>query len=194
MEEKIGSQTKQDAALAPQWYIVHVISGREKKIGEELSLRMKILDLEDRVLEVFVPLRDEIQMRGGEKRVVQKNLYPGYILVKMVMDERAWRGVRETPGITGFISAQDEVEKRTRPVPMDQEEYERIKRMVEEDSPASRLGFSVSDRVRIKAGPFRDFLGIVEEVMEERSKLRVQVSFLGREIPVEVDFLQVEEA
>ena len=173
---------------------MHTITGRENKTCEKLRLRIAMLDLEDEVLEIYAPMHEEMEMRSGSKRTVKRNIYPGYILVKMVMSEEAWHAVRQTPGVTGFISAQSEGETRPVPVPLDDQEAERIKRMAGAGEVLAKTGFKLGDRVRINGGPFQDFLGIIKEINEENTKLRVQVSFLGRETPVELDFLQVEEA
>jgi transcriptional antiterminator NusG len=121
-------------------------------------------------------------------------MYAGYLLVRMVMDDESWYVVRNTPGVTGFISAEDEREKRPKPVPLEDAEVERIMRRMKSEAPTVRIGFQKGDAVRIKDGPFADFIGTVDEVNEERGKVRVHVSFFGRETPVELDFLQLEKA
>ena len=123
-----------------------------------------------------------------------KKVFPGYILIRMTMDEESWFVVRNTPGVTGFVSAEDEREKRPKPVPVEDEEVAGILRQMESDEPRVRVGFSQGETVRITDGPFVDFMGIIDEVVPDRSKVRVLVSFFGRETPVELDFLQVERA
>lgn len=178
----------------PRWYIAHVITGREKQTSENLRVRISMLDLDDRIEEVYVPLHEEEEEKNGKKKTVTRNVYPGYILVKMIMNDESWHAVRQTPGITGFIATQDETENRPIPVPLDDLEVERIKQMARLGGEMSKSGYKPGDRVRIKHGPFQDFLGIVQEVHDERAKLKVHVAFLGRETPVELKFNQVEES
>ena len=121
-------------------------------------------------------------------------MYAGYLIVNMEMDDESWYVVRNTPGVTGFISAEDETEKRPKPIPLEQAEVDRIMRRMESNTPRVRIGFDRGDAVRIKDGPFADFMGTVDDVNEERGKMQVLVSFFGRETPVELDFLQVEKA
>jgi len=180
---------------AAQWYLAHVAAGREKSVSKNIKLRIKQYEVEDRVLEIFEPFRDETRMKDGVAHTVSVNVYPGYILVRMVMDDDVWRAVRYTPGVIGFVSTlENPKEGRLAPVPLEEEEVARIKRSAAEGATRMRFTYQIGDNVRIKEGPFEDFTGVVDEVNEERSTLRVLVSFLGRETPVELNFLQVEEA
>lgn len=187
-------QTKPNEVSGACWYLAHVATGREKSIGRNITLRVKQFAADDRVSEVFVPLREESELRDGVKRTIERNVYPGYILVNMVMDDDVWRAVRYTPGVIGFVSSMDEAEGRPTPVPLDVAEVDKIKKLAEQGTAMVHLTYKIGDRIRIKDGPFEDFIGVVDDVNEERSKMRVKVSFLGRETPVELDFLQVQEA
>ena len=176
-----------------RWYIVHTYSGQEDRVKKNLEQRVETMDVKDKIFEVVVPTEEEVEIKEGQRKTVQKKMYAGYLIVNMVMDDESWYVVRNTPGVTGFISAEDEREKRPKPVPLEQAEVDRIMRRMTSDAPRVRIGFQKGDNVRIKDGPFADFAGTVDEVNEERGKLHVLVSFFGRETPVELDFLQLEK-
>ena len=178
----------------PRWYIIHTYSGQEDRVKKNLEQRIETMDLKDKIFEVIVPTEEEIEIRDGQRRSVQRKMYAGYLIVSMVMDDESWYAVRNTPGVTGFISAEDEREKRPKPVPLEQIEVDRILRQMSADEPRVRIGFEKGDPVRIMDGPFADFMGSVEDVNEERGRVRVLVSFFGRETPVDLDFLQLEKA
>jgi transcriptional antiterminator NusG len=177
-----------------RWYIVHTYSGQEDRVRKNLEQRIETMDMKDKIFEVVVPTEEEVEIKDGERKTVEKKMYAGYLLVRMVMDDESWYVVRNTPGVTGFISAEDEREKRPKPVPLEDAEVDRIMRRMKSEAPTVRIGFQKGDAVRIKDGPFADFIGTVDEVNEERGKVRVHVSFFGRETPVELDFLQLEKA
>jgi transcriptional antiterminator NusG len=177
-----------------RWYIVHTYSGQEDRVQKNLEQRIETMDMADKIFEVVVPTEEEVEIKEGERRTVEKKMYAGYLLVRMVMDDESWYVVRNTPGVTGFISAEDEREKRPKPVPLEDVEVDRIMRRMKSEAPTVRIGFQKGDSVRIKDGPFMDFIGTVDEVNEERGKVSVHVSFFGRETPVELDFLQLEKA
>ena len=177
-----------------RWYIVHTYSGQEDRVRKNLEQRIETMDMKDKILEVVVPTEEEVEIKDGERKTVEKKMYAGYLLVRMVMDDESWYVVRNTPGVTGFISAEDEREKRPKPVPLEDAEVDRIMRRMKSEAPTVRIGFQQGDSVRIKDGPFADFIGTVDEVNEERGKVRVHVSFFGRDTPVELDFLQLEKA
>ncbi len=179
---------------AGRWYIVHTYSGQEDRVRNNLEQRIETMDVKDKIYRVVVPTEEEVEIRDGQRRTVQKKMYAGYLIVNMEMDDESWYVVRNTPGVTGFISAEDETEKRPKPVPLEQVEVDRIMRRMESNTPRVRIGFDRGDAVRIKDGPFADFMGTVDDVNEERGKMQVLVSFFGRETPVELDFLQVEKA
>jgi transcriptional antiterminator NusG len=188
------SSTASRTETGGRWYIVHTYSGQEDRVRKNLEQRIETMDMKDKIFEVVVPTEEEVEIKEGERRTVEKKMYAGYLLVRMVMDDESWYVVRNTPGVTGFISAEDEREKRPKPVPLEDAEVERIMRRMKSEAPTVRIGFQKGDAVRIKDGPFADFIGTVDEVNEERGKVRVHVSFFGRETPVELDFLQLEKA
>jgi len=177
-----------------KWYIIHAYSGQEDRVKNNLEQRIKTMDVSDKIFDVVVPTEDEIEYKDGQKASVSRKVFPGYILVHMEMDDDSWFVVRNTPGVTGFVSAEDESDNRPKPVPLEQHEVDKILKQIESDEPRVRVGFAQGETVRITEGPFLDFMGAVEEVFPDRAKVKVLVSFFGRETPVELDFLQVEKA
>ena len=170
-----------------KWYVVHVQSGYEMKVKEALSQRIKSLGVEDRIFEIVIPMRDSVVVKKGKKKKVKEKVFPGYILVKMILDDDTWVVVRTTEGVTGFVGA------GTKPTPISEKEVEAIMKFVQQKHPKFKTKLSVGEAVKIKEGPFTDFLGTIKEVDEEKGKVKVLVSIFGRETPVELDFLQVEK-
>jgi transcriptional antiterminator NusG len=175
-----------------RWYIVHTYSGQEDLVEKNLNLRINSLDMEDRIKQVLVPTEEEVVFKDGKRRSERKKLFPGYILVHMSMDDESWYAVRNTPGVTGFVSTEDERDSRPKPVPLEDKQIEDILRQVENDSSRVKIALERGETVRITEGPFVDFIGAINDVDESKGKVRVLVSFFGRETPVELDFLQVE--
>jgi transcriptional antiterminator NusG len=178
--------------IEARWYIVHAYSGQEDRVKKNLDQRVATMDVKDKILQVVVPTEAELEIKGGRRQSKTRKVFQGYILVQMMMDDESWYIVRNTPGVTGFISAEDERDKRAKPIPLEQHEVDNILRQMESDRPRVRIGYSKGQSVRITDGPFVDFMGVVDEVISDRSKIKVLVSFFGRETPVELDFLQVE--
>ena len=181
-----------EEAQAPRWYIVHTYSGQEDLVKKNLDLRIQNLDMQDRIFEVLVPTEDEVIFKDGKRRSERKKLFPGYILVQMTMDDESWYAVRNTPGVTGFVSTEDETDKRPKPVPLEDKQVEDILKQVEAGPTRVKIGLVRGETVRITECPFVDFIGAVNDVDDGKGKVRVLVSFFGRETPVELDFLQVE--
>ena len=177
-----------------RWYIVHTYSGQEDRVKKNLDLRIQSLDMQDRIFQVVVPTEEEVVFRDGKRKSEQRKLFPGYILVQMNMDDESWYVVRNTPGVTGFISSEDDYDKRPKPVPLEDSQLDSILKQSEEGPVRIKIGLENGDTVRITEGPFIDFVGAVGDVDESKGKVRVLVSFFGRETPVELDFLQVERA
>jgi transcriptional antiterminator NusG len=176
----------------PRWYIVHTYSGQEDVVEKNLKLRIQSLDMQDRILQVLVPTEEEVVFKEGKRRAERRKLFPGYILVHMDMDDESWYAVRNTPGVTGFVSSEDESDKRPKPVPLEDKQIEDILKQVESGAPRVKIGLERGETVRITEGPFVDFIGGISDIDEGKGKVRVLVSFFGRETPVELDFLQVE--
>ena len=180
--------------IEPRWYILHAYSGQEERVKKNLEQRVSNMDVGDKILKVVVPTEDEVELKDGRRTSVPRKVFPGYLLVQMKMDDDSWHVVRNTPGVTGFVSAEDEREKRPKPVPLEEKEVDAILKQMESDKPRVRVGYTKGQSVRITDGPFVDFMGVVDEVYSDRTKVKVLVSFFGRETPVELDFLQVERA
>ena len=170
-----------------KWYVIHTYSGLEDRVKTNLEHRIESMDVKDKIFRVVVPTEDEIEIKDGQRRTVARKVFPGYILVEMRMDEQSWYVVRNTPGVTGFVGT------GTRPVPLHDEEVAAILKQMEAEAPRVRVGFKRGQSVRIIDGPFAEFTGIVDEINAEKGKIRVLLSFFGRETPVELDFLQVRE-
>jgi len=190
----IGNQTQTEEDQTPHWYIVHTYSGQEDLVKKNLDLRIQSLDMQERIFQVIVPTEEEVVFKDGKRRSERRKLFPGYILVQMKMDDESWYVVRNTPGVTGFVSSEDEHDKRPKPVPLEDSQLEYILKQVESGPTRIKIGLERGDTVRITEGPFVDFIGAVSDVDEGKGKVRVLVSFFGRETPVELDFLQVERA
>lgn len=194
MTTERDSLTDEEQIEDQHWYIVHTYSGQEDRVKKNLDLRIQSLDMQDRILQVVVPTEEEVIFKDGKRKSEQRKLFPGYILVQMNMDDESWYVVRNTPGVTGFISTEDDYDTRPKPVPLEDSQLESILKQTESGPPRIKIGLESGDTVRITEGPFVDFVGAVGDVDESKGKVRVLVSFFGRETPVELDFLQVERA
>lgn len=170
------------------WFVIHCYSGYENKVRYNLEQRIETMGMKDRIFDVVIPTQEEIEVRDGKRRTVERHVFPGYVLVNMILSEESWYVVRNTPGVTGFVGMGNE------PTALRPEEVQQILRRMEAEAPLVKVSFKVGERVRIVDGPFNDFRGIVAEIDMERTKVRVMVNFFGRETPVELDFLQVEKA
>jgi transcriptional antiterminator NusG len=170
------------------WYVVHCYSGYENKVRHNLEQRIDTMGMKDKIFDVVVPTEEEIEVKEGKRRTVERRVFPGYILVNMILSEESWYVVRNTPGVTGFVGM------GTQPTPLRPEEVAQIVKRMEAEAPRIKVTFRQGERVRIVDGPFNDFRGTVSEIDMERAKVRVMVNFFGRETPVELDFLQVEKA
>lgn len=169
------------------WFVIHCYSGYEKKVKHSIEQRIETMGMADQIFEVVVPTEDEIEVKEGKRRTVERRVFPGYILVQMLMNDDSWYVVRNTPGVTGFVGMGN------KPTALRQEEVVNIIKRMEAEAPKVKVTFKPGQKVRIIDGPFNDFLGIVDEIDMDRAKARVMVSFFGRDTPVEIDFLQVEK-
>lgn len=170
------------------WFVIHCYSGYENKVRYNLEQRIETMGMKDRIFDVVIPTQEEIEVKEGKRRTVERHVFPGYVLVNMILSEESWYVVRNTPGVTGFVGMGND------PTPLRPEEVQQILRRMEADAPHVKVSFKVGERVRIVDGPFNDFRGMVSEIDMEKTKVRVLVNFFGRETPVELDFLQVEKA
>jgi transcriptional antiterminator NusG len=186
LEQESPEEVEQEDDRA--WYVVHCYSGYENKVQHNLEQRIETMGMKDRIFDVVVPTEEEIEVKDGKRRTVERRVFPGYILVNMILTEESWYVVRNTPGVTGFVGM------GSTPTPLRPEEVQQILKRMEAEAPRIKVTFKPGERVRIVDGPFNDFRGTVAEIDMDRAKVRVMVNFFGRETPVELDFLQVEKA
>jgi transcriptional antiterminator NusG len=166
--------------------VLHTYSGYENKVKKTIESRIEALDLKDDVYDVVVPTQEEIEIKSGQRHPVQRKVFPGYVLVRMEMNDDTWYALRNTPGVTGFINIDN------KPVPLEDRAVQAIMQGMAAETPVVKMSFQIGDTVRIIDGPFADFRGEIDEINNEKGKIRVLVSFFGRETPVELDFLQAE--
>lgn len=174
-----------DSGDKAKWYVVHTASGHEVRVAETLRQRIETMKFEDKVFEILVPTQDRVVIRGGKKATVKEKIFPGYMLVKMILDDPTWLAVRTTPGITGFVGS------GKNPSPLSQSEVANIQKFVSTPAKRFKTRFSKGEAVKITDGPFSDFLGSIDEIDEAKGKVKVLVSIFGRETPVELDLLQI---
>ena len=170
-----------------KWYVVHTYSGHENKVATTLKQRVDTMKLADKIFQIIVPTRNIVTVKHGKKEEQKEKIFPGYILVRMFLDDMSWLAVRTTQGVTAFVGAGD------KPTPISQKEVDAIMKFMAMEAPKYKTSFSVSEAVKITDGPFADFLGTIESIDEEKGKLKILVSIFGRETPVELDFLQVSK-
>ena len=180
---------RQEPDDGTRWYVVHTYSGYERKVQQSLEERVRTLELEDEVTEILIPTEDVVEMKGGKKVVTAKKFFPGYLLIRMAMNDRLWHIVKNTPRVTGFVGS------GRQPIPLPQHEVEKIVNRMEEsvEAPKPKFHFNTGESVRIIDGPFTNFSGKVDDVDSRRNTLKVMVSIFGRNTPVELDFFQVEK-
>jgi transcriptional antiterminator NusG len=185
-EERLSEDVQEDDGRA--WYVVHCYSGYENKVRHNLEQRIETMGMKDEIFDVVVPTEEEIEVKDGKRRTIERRVFPGYILVNLILAEESWYVVRNTPGVTGFVGM------GSTPTPLRSEEVAQIIKRMEADAPRIKVTFKPGERIRIVDGPFNDFRGTVDVIDMEKAKVRVMVNFFGRETPVELDFLQVEKA
>jgi transcriptional antiterminator NusG len=187
-EERARSAARDPMRGPGDWYVVHTYAGYENKVKTNLESRIHTMQMEDKIFNVHIPMEDVMEIKGGKKQVVQRKVFPGYLLVKMIYDNDSWYVVRNTPGVTGFVAAGT----GSKPTPLSRREVEKILAVKKEEvKPQFRLGFEENDVVRIISGPFADFNGTISEINLDQSKLKVLVNIFDRETPVELSFDQV---
>jgi transcriptional antiterminator NusG len=170
-----------------EWYVVHCYAGYENKVRHGIEQRIETMDMQDLIFDVIVPTEEEIEIKDGKRRTIERRVFPGYILVQLILSEESWSVVRNTPGVTGFVGIGND------PTPLRPDEVSKILNRMEEGAPTVKFDFKVGEKIRIRSGPFADFIGSVQSIDGDRAKVRVLVSFFGRETPVELDFLHVEK-
>jgi len=178
---------KQTIPETKQWYVLHTYSGYEDSVAKNLKHRVESLGMEDKIFNVLVPKEKKIKIKGGKRKTIEEKIYPGYVLVEMIVTDDSWYVVRNTPNVTGFVGA------GTTPVPVSIKEIEVITKRVTEDSPKYKINVEIGDAVKITDGPFRDYEGKVSELDQEQGKVKVMVNLFGRDTPVELDSLQIKK-
>ena len=189
LDAEIAAQLDAEAAESgphSEWFVIHTYSGMENKVKKNIEHRAESMGITDHILHVVVPTETEIEIRNGVRKEVERRVFPGYILVNMIMDEDSWYVVRNSPGVTGFVGMGN------KPTPLRNEEVDKIMKRIESDEPRMKVSFQQGEHVRIMSGPFAEFSGIVDEIYPDKGKAKVLVSFFNRETPVEVDFLQLQ--
>lgn len=190
VDESLSGGVELDDAIGLDgraWYVVHCYSGYENKVRHSIEQRIETMGMQDKIFDVVVPTEEEIEIKDGKRRTVERRVFPGYILVQMILNDDSWYVVRNTPGVTGFVGMGND------PTPLRPDEVAKIMNRMEAEAPKVKFDFQLGEKVRIGTGPFADFIGTVAEIDPDRAKVRVMVSFFGRETPVELDFLHVEK-
>jgi len=178
---------KQTLQLGRRWYVLHTYSGYEENVKHNLEQRIESFDMQDKIFAVLVPKEKKIKIKNGKRTTVEEKIFPGYILVEMIVTDDSWYVVRNTPNVTGFVGS------GTTPTPIDQKEVDSLQKRMGVDEPTHKIDAEINDTVRIIDGPFKNFEGKVENVDENRGKVKVLVSMFGRETPVEIDALQIKK-
>ncbi|NCP17274.1 transcription termination/antitermination protein NusG [Candidatus Kuenenbacteria bacterium CG_4_9_14_3_um_filter_39_14] len=169
------------------WYVLHTYSGYEENVKRNLEQRIESMDMIDKIFQVLVPTENKIKIKGGKRQIVREKIFPGYVLVQMIVDDASWYVVRNTPNVTGFIGS------GTLPIPLSENEIKELQRRMGVKEPKYKINVSVGTPVKITDGPFKEIEGRVSDVDEARGKIKVMVQMFGRETPVELDFLQVKK-
>jgi transcriptional antiterminator NusG len=195
LEAEPGAELEAEAAPAKpkdnrNWFVVHTYSGYENKVKANLERRIHSMGMQDKIFRVLVPMEDEVEFKDGKRKITPKKVFPGYVLVEMIMDDQSWYVVRNTQGVTGFVGSPGPGEK---PVPLQDKEVKTILKQMGIEAPKLKIDFKKGDRVKVTSGPFFDFTGVVDEIAPEKERLRALISIFGRETPVELEFFQVEK-
>lgn len=173
--------------MEKNWFVIHTYSGYENKVKTNLEKRVESMNMEDKIFRVLVPMEDEVEVKNGKKKVTKRKVFPGYVIVEMIMTDDSWYVVRNTPGVTGFVGT------GAKPIPLRETEVKGILRQMGMEEARAKVDYEIKQNVRVISGPFQNFVGTVEEIHPDKSKLKVLVSMFGRETPVELDFSQVEK-
>jgi transcriptional antiterminator NusG len=176
-----------DSKSEKLWYFIHCYSGYEKKVEHALRQRIDSMGMQDQIYDVIIPTEDEIEVKDGKRKPVEKRIFPGYVMVQMELNEDSWYVVRNTPGVTGFVGMGND------PTPLRAEEVKRIMERMDSEDKVVKVDYKIGERIRIVGGPFNDFPGTVSAIDSDREKVRVMVDFFGRETPVELSFMEVEK-
>ncbi len=191
-EGAISTEDSDDQSEMPErmgeWYVVHTYSGYENKIKVDLNKRVESMNMQDKIFDIIIPEEQEVEYKSGKKKIITKRVFPGYVIVNMIMNEDSWYVVRHTPGVTGFVGSGG------KPIPLQPDEITKIlQRMGLVESKPRIIDIDIGENIRVKTGPFANFEGVVRELLPDRGKVRVNISMFGRETPVELDYEQIEK-
>ncbi len=177
----------QPSNMSKNWYVIHTYSGYENKVKANLEKRVESMGMQDKIFRVLVPMEEEIEVKDGKQKVIQRKVFPGYVMVEMVVTDDSWYVVRNTPGVTGFVGA------GSKPVPLQESETKLILRQMGLEEPKRKIDFAQGQSVKVSSGPFENFAGKVVEINQDKQKLKVLISMFGRETPIELGFDQIEK-
>lgn len=177
-------------SVSKQWFVVHTYSGYENKVKANLEKRIESMSMEDKIFRIVVPVEDEIEVKGGKRKISKRKIFPGYVMVEMILNDDSYRVVRNTPGVTGFVGS---VGIGSKPIPLTDAEADQIISQMEGDQPRIRIDLVPGEKVRVMVGPFENFMGTVDDVNYEKAKIRVMISMFGRETPIELEYFQIEK-
>lgn len=188
LPEEIGTAAEAIPETRGEWFVVHTYSGYENKIKVDLAKRVESMNMQDKIFDVLIPEEKEVEYKGGKRKVTSKRVFPGYVLVNMIMSEDSWYVVRHTPGVTGFVGS------GSKPIPLREDEINKILRQMGLiESKPKFIDIEIGENIRVRTGPFANFEGVVKELLPDRGKVRVNISMFGRETPVELDYEQIEK-
>lgn len=173
--------------MEKKWYVIHTYSGYENKVKANLEKKIESMGMEEKIFQILVPVEEEVEVKDGKKKVSKKKVFPGYVLIEMIMSDDSWYVIRNTPGVTGFVGS------GSKPIPLQDDEVKHILRKMGIEEPKTKVPFEKGETVKVISGPFEDFVAAIQEINPERAKVKVLVSMFGREIPMELDFFQVEK-
>jgi transcription termination/antitermination protein NusG len=178
---------KQNETIGKRWYAIHTYSGYEENVSRNLKQRIESLDMEDKIFDILIPMETKVKIKNGKRKTVKEKIFPGYVMVCMLVTDASWYVVRNTPNVTGFIGT------GVIPTPIDDKEIEELQKRMGVEEPTFNVDVEIGETVKIVDGPFKDFEGKVSEVDQARGKIKVAISMFGRETPVELDFLQIKK-
>ena len=173
--------------MEKNWYVIHTYSGYENKVKANLERRVESMAMEDKIFRVLVPTEEELEFKDGKRKITKKKIFPGYVIVEMILTDDSWYVVRNTPGVTGFVGS------GSKPIPLQEKETKLILHQMGIDEPRAKIDFEVGESIRVIRGPFENFSGMIQDINAEKGKIKVVVSMFGRETSVELDYHQVEK-
>ncbi|SHM68866.1 transcription antitermination protein nusG [Caldanaerovirga acetigignens] len=173
--------------MTKNWYVIHTYSGYENKVKANLEKRVESMGMQDKIFRVLVPVEEEVEIKNGKKKVTQRKIFPGYVLVEMIVTDDSWHVVRNTPGVTGFVGTGN------KPIPLQESEVKAILKKMGIEEPKPKIELDINQNVKVISGPFENFIGKVVEINHEKQKVKVLISMFGRETPIELDYNQIEK-